>query len=175
MSQDFESTGFPPAYLITFRCYGTWLHGDTRGSMDRRGHNIYGTPGIPTNRKLESSEVERMKRSPLTLYEAQRAAVEEAVKEVCEYRGFILRAINVRTNHVHVVVSAACKPETVMNAFKAYSTRKLRELGLLPETGNPWARHGSTLYLWKPRHVEMAVEYVLYGQGDSLPSFSGEV
>jgi REP element-mobilizing transposase RayT len=175
MSQDFESTAFPPAYLITFRCYGTWLHGDTRGSMNRRGHNIYGTPRMPNNRKLESSDAERLKCLPMTLYEAQRNAVEEAVGEVCEYRGFLLRAVNVRTNHIHVVVSAACRPEAILNAFKAYSTRKLRELGLLPEGSKPWARHGSTLYLWKPRHVEIAVEYVLYGQGDTLPKFSGEI
>ncbi len=30
----------------------------------------------------------------------------------------------------------------------------------------PWARHGSTIYLWKERDVEKAVEYVLLGQGD---------
>jgi hypothetical protein len=24
----------PLAYLTTFRCYGTWLHGDDRGSVE---------------------------------------------------------------------------------------------------------------------------------------------
>src|SRR5262249_42685946 len=38
----------PLAYLITFRCYGTWLHGDERGSTDRH-RNQYGTPFIPSN------------------------------------------------------------------------------------------------------------------------------
>ena len=43
------STGeFALAYFITFRCYGTWLHGDERGSVDRF-HNIYGMPFIPKN------------------------------------------------------------------------------------------------------------------------------
>ena len=61
-----------------------------------------------------------------------------------------------------------------MNAFKSYATRKLRELELLPRNAKPWARHGSTLYLWKPHHVEMAIEYVLNGQGDELPRFLDE-
>jgi hypothetical protein len=43
MSRDFDDNEFPLAYLITFRCYGTWVHGDDRGSMDRK-HNIYRTP-----------------------------------------------------------------------------------------------------------------------------------
>ena len=34
--RDFDENEFPLAYLITFRCYGTWVHGDERGSMDRR-------------------------------------------------------------------------------------------------------------------------------------------
>ena len=29
--KEWNDTGIPLAYLITFRCYGTWLHGDARG------------------------------------------------------------------------------------------------------------------------------------------------
>jgi len=35
-----NDTDTPLAYLITFRAYGTWLHGDARGSIDRF-HNRY--------------------------------------------------------------------------------------------------------------------------------------
>src|SRR2546426_7242807 len=28
---DFQDRSSPIGYLITFRCYGTWLHGDERG------------------------------------------------------------------------------------------------------------------------------------------------
>jgi hypothetical protein len=44
------------------------------------------------------------------------------------------------------------------------STRALREVGLLHASVKPWARHGSTIYLWKEQDVEKAVEYVLLGQ-----------
>ncbi len=59
----------------------------------------------------------------------QRRCVEEAVDETCRIRGWELQAINVRTNHVHVVVCAGAKPETALNAFKANATRKMRENG----------------------------------------------
>jgi len=112
-----------------------------------------------------------MKHRPVILNGWQRPVVEMAVREVCQHRGYDLKAINVRTNHVHTVVSAAKKPEPILQAFQAYATRKLREKALLPRDVKPWSRHGSTPYLWKENHVERAIEYVLCGQGDDLPGF----
>ena len=94
--------------------------------------------------------------------------MEKAVREVCEHRQYILRAINLRTNHVHTVVTAAKEPEHILIAFQAYSTRALREKGLTAPGVKPWSRHGSTTYLWKQRDVEKGIEYVLLGQGDEL-------
>jgi REP element-mobilizing transposase RayT len=90
------------------------------------------------------------------------------VNGVCEHRKFLLRAINVRTNHAHTVVSAMQKPEPILNAFKAYSTRALRRAGLISAGVKPWSRHGSTIYLWKERDIAKAIEYVMHGQGDEL-------
>ena len=45
-----NDTDIALAYLITFRSYGTWLHGDDRGSIDRF-HNRYKSPYIPPNIK----------------------------------------------------------------------------------------------------------------------------
>jgi REP element-mobilizing transposase RayT len=165
--RDFDDNEFPLAYLITFRCYGTWLHGDERGSMDRK-HNIYGTARLPHNQRLEDSDRKQLDHPPLTLDAKQRQVTEKAVQEVCEHCKYILRTINVRTNHAHTVVTAMCKPEPVLDAFKSYATRALRRAGLIPATLKPWVRHGSTIYLWKERDVAKAVEYVMLGQGDDL-------
>ncbi len=43
---EWDDSQWPLAYLITFRTYGTWLHGDERYSIDRHGKNIYGAPCI---------------------------------------------------------------------------------------------------------------------------------
>ena len=165
--RDFDDNEFPLAYLITFRCYGTWLHGDDRGSMDRK-HNAYGTPKTPANPPLERSDSKQRKQPHVVLGARQRKVVDTAVREACDYRKYILRAINVRTNHAHTVVTAMQKPEPVLSTFKSYSTRALRRAGLLSAAVKPWARHGSTIYLWKEEDVAKAIAYVLFSQGDEL-------
>lgn len=55
-----------------------------------------------------------------------------------------------------------------MDAFKAYATRALRKGKLIPGKVKPWARHGSTVYLWKERDVARAIEYAMLSQGNDL-------
>lgn len=45
--REFRDEHTPFGYLITFRSYGTWLHGK-QGSVDRF-HNAYGTPKLPAD------------------------------------------------------------------------------------------------------------------------------
>ena len=85
--------------------------------------------------------------------------------------GYLLIALNVRTNHVHLVVSNSATPERMMDSFKAYSTKALRAVNLVRGEAKPWSRHGSTRYLWTEDHIATAVDYVLNGQGDELPQF----
>lgn len=159
--RDFDDNEFPFAYLITFRCYGTWLHGDERGSYRR--HSRSGVSYIAPRPELELAERQQLKHAPIRLNNKQRTIVEQAVRNVCKHRKYEMRAINVRTNHAHSVVSALTDPEPILDAFKSYSTRALRAAGWLLGR-RPWARHGSTVYLWKERDVEKAIEYVLLGQ-----------
>jgi REP element-mobilizing transposase RayT len=135
--------------------------------MDRK-QNVFGTSKIAPNKKLARADAAQLKHPPFKLTAKCRGVVEKAVREVCVHRNYTLRALNARTNHVHSVVTAAKKPEPILIAFQAYSTRKLRKKGLAPPGVKPWARHGSTIYLWKDRDVAKAIEYVLYGQGDEL-------
>jgi len=55
-----NDTDIPLGYLITFRCYGTWLHGDERGSTERY-HNIYKSPNIPASQLREQHSTRRLK------------------------------------------------------------------------------------------------------------------
>jgi REP element-mobilizing transposase RayT len=135
--------------------------------MDRK-HNVYGTSRIAPNSPLKESETKQLRHPPITLDAKQRQVVEKAVREVCGHRPYVLRAINVRTNHVHTVVTAMQYPEPGLDAFKAYATRALRRAKLMAPKVKPWVRHGSTIYLWKERDVARAIEYVLLGQGDDL-------
>jgi REP element-mobilizing transposase RayT len=165
-----NDTDTPLAYFISFRTYGTWLHGDKRGSIDRF-HNRYRSPYIPPNEKWQRYNADKLKRPPFTMNARQRSAVEAAIRETCRLRKWALLAINVRTNHAHSVVTANRKASLVLNAFKANATRQLREDKLWPHTFSPWADKGSKRKLWNERSIARAIDYVLYGQGDDLPDF----
>ncbi len=170
-NQDWDDNVGPLAYLITFRTFGTWLHGDDRLSMDRHGKNIYGTPKVLPSRNLNSMMRENRTSTDFLLDGPCRGVVESAIRDVCSVRGYGLHPVHVRTNHAHSVVASSRKPEIVMNAFKSNATKELRLAGLVSADQQIWSRGGSTRYLWKPGHVEGAVDYVLYGQGDDLPNF----
>ena len=161
--QNFTHDHIPLAYLITFRCYGTWMQGDERGSVDRH-HNRYDTPYIPPNKRWRQYNARRLKHAPVKLDAAQRLAVNTAIVETCKFRGWVLRAVNARTNHVHAVASAPCPPESVLIAFKANATRHMRASGLWEHQHSPWLDRGSKRYLWTPASVDQAVEYVINGQ-----------
>lgn len=165
MNKQWDDNEFPLAYLITFRTYGTWLHGDERGSVDTHGKNIYGTPKIDPNKNLEKRMRTNAGQEPILLNEKQRRLIEESIEETCKIKNFDLFAVNVRTNHVHAVVSAQTPPEPIINSLKSFATRKLRENYLALKDEKIWSRGGSRRYLWKKHHVDEAIDYVLYGQG----------
>ena len=165
-----DDNEFPLAYLITFRTYGTWLHGDERGSIDRY-HNKFRGPRVPANQTMQIQQGAKLKSEAVTLNAVQRAVVVHAIQHVCLYRGWKICAINVRTNHIHVVVSAAVRPEKIVRDFKAYATRALRDAQLWSNEHSPWVDGGSKRYLWKENSVQNACEYVVNGQGWDLPDY----
>jgi REP element-mobilizing transposase RayT len=168
---EFDERSVPKGYLITFRCYGTWLQGDERGSVDRRFYNRLGVPKIRPDEDRVRRQSKLLEYEPYFLGPQERSIVKTAIEEVCSFRGYGLYALNVRTEHVHSVTDNCGVPERVMDSFKAYSTRALRENGLIEQDRRPWSRHGSTKYLWTEEHISQAVEYVLHGQGGELPTF----
>ena len=166
-----NDTDLALGYLITFRCYGTWLHGDQRGSIDRF-HNRYNSPYLPQSDRRNDLSRRKLKAEPVSLDARQRQSVDSAIREVCEHRRWLLHALNVRTNHVHVVASiGTVEPERALNAFKSYSTRRLRRDGDWQKDHSPWADRGSKRYLWNERSLALAIDYVINGQGGEPPDF----
>lgn len=164
---DSHSNRIPLGYLISFRAYGTWLHGDARGSIDRF-HNRYGAPYIPLNETWHSYNERILKLVPVRLTSQRRVAIDNAINETCELRDWRLHAANVRTNHVHAVVSAPCDPEVVLRALKANATKKMREAGWWKSNDTPWARKGSKRWLWTSDELRRAIAYVQDRQGAPL-------
>lgn len=162
-----EQSEYPLAYLITFHTYASWLHGNRKGSVDR-DHNRPTTDLLPPNKPRERAMALRSVSAAVRLSKEQRACVEQAIIGVCEYKGWELQALHARTNHVHAVVTSSCRPERIMNAFKSWATRALRERGLVEAKARVWSRHGSTRYLWDAAAVHDACVYVVEGQGKAL-------
>ena len=168
MKTEFNEDHTPLGYLITFRTYGTWLHGDKRGSVDRH-HNRYYAPLIAPNENWLQHNQSRLKHEPVRLSKTQRALIKKSIEETCEIRGWRMHITNVRTNHVHSVIRAACGPSRVLNAVKSNATRELRETGQWSRSDSPWADRGSKRYLWTEEHLIKTIEYVELDQGDKFP------
>ncbi len=150
--------GDPVGYFLTWVTYGTWLPGDARGWVEyRRGWR----PPDPV-RELEAKA--RMTEDACILTTGLRRAVEVQIAETCEVRGWALRAVNCRTNHVHVVVSAEVNhPDKIRRDLKAWATRALKT-GFATGRENWWAERGSIRWLNTDDELYAAVVYVLEGQ-----------
>ncbi len=168
-----KEISIPLAYFITFTCYGTWLHGGKPTSVDNQ-HNIHRTEFILANPNREKSAKKRLSEAPYLLGHPQRQVVLNAIKEVCMFRAWVLLAVHIRTNHVHLVIHATVSPEIIMNAIKAYASRRLNESELDNDRLKRWTRHGSTRYLWKEEDVEATIQYVIHEQGDPMAIFENK-
>ncbi|HEX9744004.1 MAG TPA: transposase [bacterium] len=165
-----EYQNFPIAYFITFRCYGTLIHGEMN-AVDRFNFNSYGANRLPQNHRLRLKTINELRQQPYKLSEAKRKIVLTTLISVCNYREWTLYAAHVRSNHVHVVVGANTRPENIIRDLKAYSSRHLNQAGYDEKDRKRWARHGSTKYLWDEDAVEAAVEYVMRHQGTPMSMY----
>jgi REP element-mobilizing transposase RayT len=157
----------PIAYFLTWITYGTWLPGDARGWVEyRRGWQL-----PDPVRELEAAA--RMREDACRLNARQRDEVERQIEETCRQRGWSLHAVNCRSNHVHVVVSAGeTPPKRIRSDLKAWATRCLKQrarpladaLGYDAERENWWAERGSIRFLYDETSVEAAIQYVTEGQ-----------
>lgn len=147
------NTDEPIAYFITWTSYGTWLPGDERGWC-RKGGDMQ-----PANELFREMALADMKETPFILNLDDRDIVQQTVGKHCEIRDWILHTVRARTNHVHVVVTAAgYKPETVRDQFKAWCTRKLKPT--YPARKRFWTEGGSRRWINHEDDLEAAIIYV---------------
>lgn len=148
-------------HFITIRTYGTWLHGDARGSVDRN-YNVPGSKFRPPSEGLERYERERMQQSALILSDEARLCVEEAMRGVAAFRDWTLRSVNVRTNHVHLFLATGdeVSGDKVMNDMKARATFCLREQNIVDSERIVWARGGSKKAIAGDWSIERIAFYI---------------
>jgi REP element-mobilizing transposase RayT len=161
------------AYFITFTTYGTWLHGSAKGSVDDE-HNVYGTPLLEGDGSREQSARATMAQPPYVMASAEREIVCKAIVQLAKDRGWMLLAAHVRTNHVHLVVSAERDPNRIMSDLKARASRELTAAGFDHVERRRWTRHGSTRHLFCEDEVEAKIHYTLDEQGERMAWYAQE-
>ncbi len=145
-------------YFLTCTSYGTWLPGDRRGWQ--QWHKGWQRPSP----LLEDYSRNIMTEDAVTLSAEQRSNIEATIHKHCEIRNWHLWAVNCRTNHVHVVVTALdCDGTIVRDQFKAWCTRNLK-LAFDPNKKNWWAEGGYIDELETEDELASAIEYTLNAQ-----------
>ena len=157
----------PSGFLLTWTTFGTWLHGDERGSV-RRELKKHGWPKIEADPVMLQTMRRKLSQEPFLIKPGARGVIEDTITEVCEHRGWYLHAFNVRTNHVHVVVTGGVSPRKMSGDIKAYCTRHLRRLEIISADRRVWTDGGSTRYLWNADDLGAAIDYVRNRQGPGL-------
>ncbi|HEV3145000.1 MAG TPA: hypothetical protein VGZ47_14005 [Gemmataceae bacterium] len=154
------------AFFSTWTTYGTWLPGDERGWFETGS----GFQAADLQRRFQAALL--MSEDALTLDQVQRRLVEKTIADHCAIRKWILHAVNCRSNHVHVVVTAPNREiEIPREQFKAWCTRNLKELELQRRTDRSvsirehwWTERGWDIYIDDEEHLLQANSYVLEGQ-----------
>lgn len=145
----------PIAYFITWTVYGTFLQGDKRWWHKRKGGEA------PPQPILEQWHRDRLNHEIILLNHARRDIVKSEIENHCKLRGWKLWIANPRTNHVHVVVTAAgFVGDKVRDQLKANCTRGIREVDKQFADRPVWTTKGDVEYLKIEGDLELAISYV---------------
>jgi REP element-mobilizing transposase RayT len=163
-----EASMTPLAYHLIWTTYGSWLPGDVRGWIQL---GVYGVQ--PPDPQREQRAREMMAEEEVILTREQRDIVEQAIRDHCRVRGWLLHTVNARSNHVHVVVTPDCDGEAARDQFKMWASRRLSDAaGLTKQVARKagrrhwWTESGDAPAIWDERYLENAIEYVTNMQGD---------
>ena len=148
-------------WLITTTTYGSWLPGDSRGSVDNE-HNQPGEPFRDPVDKLAEWSRQQLKCPPIRLSLAQAEALLSQLHETSRLRGWIIHSVAIMANHWHAVVSASdlVRSEKILADLKSYGSRRLNQQWSRPASKTWWTESGSRRRLADEPNVEAAVRYV---------------
>jgi len=171
-------------WLLTSTTYGTWLPGDSRGSVTsvrdlryddpdticRIEHDIPGEPyeaAIPT---LEQAARGRLKCAPIYFGQEHASIIVPQFLETANYRQWNLLAAAVMYNHFHLVVEVPGdpSPDKILGDFKAYASRALNRRFRKPLSETWWTSGGSMRKLGDPIALRAGANYVLVKQPKPL-------
>jgi hypothetical protein len=142
--------------------YGTRLHGDPRGTVDRQ-HNQYGEPVLSYDEHRWEREQSLLK-FPLVVFKRdEMMVVESLLPAICQRGGWIHRTGACGPDHVHEVLASPNDPATVRRLLKRWLGQELsRVLRPLPGGATWWAECGSIRWIFEEDddYLANAMRYV---------------
>ena len=88
----------------------------------------------------------------------QRQIVDRIIVGHCRIRGWKLHAVNCRSNHVHVLLSAKTRIEIPREQLKAWCTRNLKPT--VPQREKWWTERGWDVYVDHEESMQTIAEYI---------------
>ena len=149
---------WPLAWYLTWTTYGSWLHGDASGSHGNR------RPLRP-DADLKAAMHAEMTETAVVLTTDQRAMAGTAIAKICSEHRWPIHALNMRTNPVHIVLSAPAAADDVRRRVKAVASAALSDMAGLPMAGKNgrrrwWTEKGNKVPLEDDRARDEIVTYV---------------
>ncbi len=95
------------------------------------------------------------------LNDTTRPIVDDVLREHCQIQKWAIIEKNVRTTHVHIIVDCfdSIDPDSAMEQFKAYGTRRVRQKGHAAPKQQIWTEGGSTRWLNSEKSLIEAINY----------------
>lgn len=166
-------------FHITWGTYGTRLHGDPRGTVDRT-HNELGTPVLGFDEHRWEREKSFVKFPPVIFTREQMIFIEDMLPLICERGGWTHITGAAGPDHVHEILQTKNDPETIRRLLKRWLGQELTnryksepdfprssepdrppssEPGR-PRSGTWWAECGSIKWIDNERYLKNATRYV---------------
>ena len=144
-------------FHVVITTYGSRLQGSERGS------HRHGTGAVIPSEGLELFHRRLMKEPEVAFHnESVRAAVRDSIISICKERDWIVSALNVRTNHVHILFSIFAQedPAEVVGAIKSNAVSALI---VFPEFRERriWTEGASVNWIRSARYFQYAYRYVM--------------
>ena len=147
------------AYHITWGPYGTRLHGDPRGTVDR-DHNEFGTPVLGYDQHRWEREKANLKFPPVVLTREQMIAIEELLPDICARGQWTHITGAAGPDHVHEILHSEHNPEIIRRLIKRWLGQELSKQFPIADGATWWAECGSMKFIDNDRYFANATRYV---------------
>jgi REP element-mobilizing transposase RayT len=159
------------AYHITWGTYGTRLHGDPRGTVDRI-HNTFKSPVLGFDEHRWENEKSLLKFPPMRFNRAQMIQVESIIPDICARGFWKYHTCAAGPDHVHVIVTSEHDPEKIRRLLKRWTGQALAQLYPLPTGATFWSECGSIRWIDEESYFVNAVNYVSRQRATTIPLVS---